>query len=140
MALYPYVENNSVQFKVVGDGYDEWPAGFQPENGNIARAVASCPVCGSTVADKMTRKLFQEGKAGQRMVAVVLHKPKIQGKRYRVATEEDVVVFQEAEAALQIKQEKLMLEWGIDAVPDEPMPPKETFRFSSATLWHVEMG
>ncbi len=124
VALFPFVENNAVQFTIVGDGYEAWPAGFEPENGSVARAVAICPVCGSTIADKMTRQLFQTGQAGQRMVAVVLHKPKTQGKRYRVATEQDMAIFKQAEACLQEKREKLMLEWGMDPVPDEPIESK----------------
>ncbi|MBN1472867.1 MAG: DUF1156 domain-containing protein [Syntrophaceae bacterium] len=130
VALCPYVEKNMVQFKIVSEGpalsgaegYEQWPDGFQPENGTVARAVAACPVCGSTVAANMTRKLFQEGQAGQRMVAVVTHKAGTSGKRYRIATTQDTAVFAEAEAYLQEKREKLMLEWGMDPVPDEKIP------------------
>jgi len=111
----------SVAFKIVGDGYEQMPAEFDPANGTVARAVATCPVCGSTVAANTTRKLFQEGKAGQRMIAVVTHKPGTQGKKYRIANENDIQVFKEAEKYLEEKREKLMLEWGMDPVPDEPM-------------------
>ncbi|MGC8816078.1 MAG: DUF1156 domain-containing protein, partial [bacterium] len=71
VSLYPYVEGKEVKFKIVGDGYEGWPSNFDPEKGTVSRAVAECLVCGSVVDDKTTRKLFQEGKAGQRMVAVV---------------------------------------------------------------------
>ena len=64
---------------------------------------------------------FRKGKAGQRMVAVVLHHPKKRGKTYRVAEEADVHVFSEAEGHLEEKRERLMLEWGMDPVPDEAM-------------------
>ena len=127
VALFPFVEHKTVQFKIVGDGpvlsgvegYEPMPAGFDPGQGTIAKAVAACPVCGAAVADKLTRKLFQTGQSGQRMVAVVRHKPKTQGKTYRVATEQDMAVFKEAAAYLQEKREKLMLAWGLDPVPDE---------------------
>jgi len=79
-------------------------------------------VCGSTIDDKTTRRLFQEGKSGQRMVAVVLHHPRRQGKTYRIAKEEDLEVFYEAERYLEEKRAKLMDEWGIDPVPDEEIP------------------
>ena len=85
-----------VAFKIVGDGYDEMPSRFDPANGTVARAVATCPVCGSTVEAKKTRKLFQEGKAGQRMIAVVTHKPGTHGKKYRLATEKDLQIFKDA--------------------------------------------
>ncbi|RLF71964.1 MAG: DNA methylase [Thermoplasmata archaeon] len=122
VALYPYVDGKEVKFRIVGDGYESMPSGFKPENGTVSRAVATCPVCGHTVKADITRKLFQTGKSGQRMIAVVLHKPGTKGKRYRLATEKDMEIFKEAEKYLEEKREKLMEEWGIDPVPDEPTP------------------
>ena len=122
VALYPDVESGRVDFKIVGDRYEQKPDNFDPTKGTISRAVAVCPVCGGTVEAKLTRKLFQEGKSGQRMAAVVLHKPGTTGKRYRVATDTDLAVFEGATAYLAEKREKLTLAWGLDAVPDEPTP------------------
>ena len=129
VALYPYVDGKEVKFKIVGDGYEKMPEGFDPSKGTVSRAIATCPVCGYTVDDKTTRKLFQEGKAGERMVAVVLHKHGTTGKRYRLATKKDLEVFREAEKYMEEKRQKLMDEWGIDPVPDEELPPKETLGF-----------
>lgn len=122
VALYPYVEGKEVKFKIVGDGYENIPSDFDPSKGTISRAIATCSVCGSVVDDKTTRKLFQEGKAKQRMVAVVLHKPGVQGKRYRLATEKDLGVFREAEKHLEEKRKSLTEEWEIDSVPNEEIP------------------
>ncbi len=129
VALYPYAESGEVKFKIVGTGYEPMPESFDPSKGTVSRAIATCLVCGSTVDDRTTRKLFQEGRAGERMVAVVLHKPGEQGKKYRLATEKDMEVFREAERYLEEKRQRLMEEWGIDPVPDEPLPPKETLGF-----------
>ena len=122
VALYPLGDNGAVNFKIVGDGYAPMPGDFDPTKGSVSRAVAVCPLCGRTVEAKLTRQLFQEGKAGQRMIAVVTHSPGTTGKRYRVATDADLAAFLEAEACLAEKQEKLTLEWGMGAVPDEPTP------------------
>jgi len=122
VALYPYVEGKEVKFKIVGDGYEKMPERFDPSQGTVSRAIAVCPVCGYIVDANTTRRLFQEGKAGQRMVAVVLHKPGEKGKRYRLATERDVKIFKEAERYLEEKRQRIMEEWGIDPVPDEPLP------------------
>ncbi len=122
VSLFPYVEKGAVLFKIVGDGYETMPDDFKPEDGTVARAVATCPVCGSVISDKITRKLFQEGKSGQRMVAVVLYKPGQKGKRYRTACESDVAVYRRAEEPLKLKRERLMNEWGMDPVPDEETP------------------
>jgi len=129
VSLYPYVEGKEVRFKIVGDGYEKIPEGFDPSKGTVSRAIATCPVCGYTVDANTTRKLFQEGKSEQRMVAVVLHKPRTAGKRYRLAMARDIEIFREAEKYLEEKREKLYEEWGIDPVPDEELPPKETLGF-----------
>ena len=115
--------SSACHFKIVGDGYEPWPEGFDPSQGTVSRAVATCPVCGGMVEARTTRRLFQEGKAGQRMVAVVLTPTRGRGgKTYRLATAADEQVYRQAEAALQEKRERLMLEWGMDPVPDEPLP------------------
>jgi len=129
VTLFPYVKEGAVRFRILGEGYEEMPDGFDPNNGTVAKAVATCPVCGSVVDAKTTRRMFQEGKAGQRMVAVVLHHPKKKGKTYRVATEEDLRVFSEAAGYLEEKRERLMQEWGMDPVPDEVLPPTGTLGF-----------
>ena len=114
--LKPFVNDGKVEFEIVEN------PDFDPAKGTVSRAIATCLVCGSTVDANTTRKLFQEGKSGQRMVAVVLHHPKGGGKVYRIANEEDLEVFKEAEKYLEDKRKKLMEEWGIDPVPDEPTP------------------
>ncbi|PLV56043.1 DUF1156 domain-containing protein [Thermotoga sp. SG1] len=129
VALYPYVEGKEVKFKIVGDGYEKMPEGFDPSKGTVSKAIVVCPVCGSVVDANTTRKLFQQGKAGQRMVVVVSHKSGATGKIYRLATEKDLEVFREAERYLEEKRQKLIEEWGIDPVPDEELPPEETLGF-----------
>lgn len=143
VALFPYIEkvgqSSRLSFKIVGDGYEKMPDGFNPENGTVARAVATCPVCGSPVDAKTTRRLFQEGKSEQRMVAVVLHHPKRKGKTYRIATERDMQIFREAEEYLKEKREKLMAEWGMDPVPDEPLK-RVPLTFGVINVWVYGMN
>jgi len=94
---------------------------FDPSEGTVSRANVVCPACSSGIDAKALRREAQEGRMGERMVAVVLHKPGRSGKIYRVATEEDMEVFRRAEKALETKRRQLMEEWGIDPVPDEPL-------------------
>jgi adenine-specific DNA methylase len=121
VALKPNVKDKRVEFEIVGQNND-FPSDFEPEKGTISRAIATCLVCRSSQDDKTVRKLFQDGKAGQRMIAVVLHRSREKGKIYRLATEKDLEVFKEAEKYLEEKRKKLMDEWGIDPVPDEEIP------------------
>ncbi len=129
VSLFPYVDGREARFKIVGTGYEPMPPDFDPTNGTVSKAVATCPVCGSVVDANTTRSLFREGKSGQRMAAVVLHRPGTNGKRYRIATDKDVKTFQKAEEYLEEKRGRLMAEWGMDPVPDEPLPPVGTLGF-----------
>jgi len=70
VTLKPFVNNGKVEFEIV-ENPDFDPT--DPTKGTVKGAVARCLVCGSTVDANTTRKLFQEGKVSQRMVAVVLH-------------------------------------------------------------------
>ena len=119
IAAYPYTKDGKVEFKIVGTGYEKMEDDFDPDKGTVSRAVVVCPVCGSAVEANTTRRLFQEGRAGERMVAVILTKPGETGKRYRVATEEDMEVFHKAAEYMEEKRQKLYDLWGIDPVPDE---------------------
>jgi putative DNA methylase len=129
VSLSPFVAGGKVEFKIVGVGHEPMPAGFDPEAGTVSRAVATCQVCGGIVDDDTTRQLFQQGKDGQKMVAVVTHKEGIEGKKYRLAVSKDIQIFQEAEKYLAGKRLRLATDWGMEAVPDEELPPKETLGF-----------
>jgi putative DNA methylase len=106
VALKPYIKNGKVEFEIVGQG-NPFPRDFEPEKGTVSRAVAHCLVCGGVVDDNTVRRLFQQGKAGQRMVSVVLNASKRQGKTYRLATEKDLEVFKKAEEYLMEKKRKI---------------------------------
>jgi len=127
---------------------------FDPDEGTVTRAHVRCPLCGGSIDDDTTRRLFREGKAGQRMMAVVLYCPhptpggfaatpsplppggrgegargRGEGKTYRLPADADREAYRAAGAALEEKRRELWAEWGIDPVPDEPLPPLETLGF-----------
>ena len=116
----PNPEAKRVDFEIVGQNGER--IDFDPEEGTVLRANVRCPLCGARMDDDTTRRLFREGRAGQRMVAVVLHHPNRPGKTYRLATEQDLEAYYAAEQALEEKRQKLWEEWGMDPVPDEPLP------------------
>jgi putative DNA methylase len=89
--------------------------------------------------DKTTRKLFREGKAGQRMMAVVGQKVNSKAKCYRVPFESDNEIFEKAEVALASKKQKLSLEWGIEPVPDEPLG-RVPITFGVINVWVYGMN
>jgi putative DNA methylase len=127
LRMVPNPKEKRVDFEIVGQNGER--IDFDPEEGTVLRANVRCPLCGARMDDEATRRLFREGKAGQRMVAVVLHHPNRPGKTYRLATEQDLKAYNAAEQALEEKRQKLWEEWGMDPVPDEPLPPLETLGF-----------
>ena len=77
--------------------------GFDPKDGTVHRANASCPVCGQVTKAKQVRQLAKDGHMGERLIAVVLHHPDETGKKYRLATDVDRQTFDEAAAYLDEK-------------------------------------
>lgn len=122
ITLYPYVSGKQVKYKIVGTGYEPMPDGFDPEKGSVSKAIATCPVCGGVTEAKDVRKQFQQGRSGQRMIAVVLTRREESGKKYRIATEKDLEIYKRAEKRLVEKSAELENEWGINPVPDEIIP------------------
>jgi adenine-specific DNA methylase len=120
LKIVPDHAHKRVEFEIVGQNGEPIP--FDPERGTVARANVECPLCGSVIDDQTTRRLFQEGKSGQRMVAVVLHHPQQAGKRYRLATAADLNAYYAAEQELLRVCARLREEWGMEPVPDEPLP------------------
>lgn len=129
IALYPDTSKGNLEFRIIGDGYEKWPKGFDPENGTISRAFATCPLCGTVIDDDKTRQLFQTGLASQRMIAVAFENKNGVGKLFRPANGDDLKIYQNAENLLQKKRESLRESWGLDPIPDEPLPPSGTLGF-----------
>lgn len=140
VALYPHIENEEVNFKIVGDGHEPTPNDFDPSNGTVSRAVAVCPCCRGTVEANLTRKLFQDRQTSERMVAVVTYKPNTIGKQYRVATEKDLAEFRATEGCLTEQCQKLTSEWGMNPVPDEPMNTKDPNTVAGRGYGFTEWG
>ena len=120
LRLIPNRAARRIDAEIVGQNGE--PIGFDPDEGTVARAHVRCPLCGGTIDDQTTRRLFREGKAGQRLMAVVLHHPRRSGKTYRLPIARDLEAYRAAEAALEAKRQQLWAEWGLDPVPDEPTP------------------
>ena len=130
VSLYPEVAHGKLEFRIIGDGYDEWPIGFDPEKGNIDNAVATCLHCGAVIDSSTTRKLFLTGYSGQKMISVILQPKYKEGKSYRIARTSDLEVYASAIDVLNKKIEILSKDWGISPIPDEEIRITEVRRIS----------
>jgi len=116
-------KDKRIDFKIVrGKEID-----FDPSHGTTRKGTVLCPVCGAGTGVKTVRKEAQEKRMGQRMIAVVLYKPKVRGKKYRIAKREDTVIFADAENYLSEKIKSWR--WNFNPLPDEDLPPLETLGF-----------
>ncbi|MCG9128543.1 DUF1156 domain-containing protein [Candidatus Poribacteria bacterium] len=122
ITLFPNIEHKHVNFSILGGDYGEIPEGFDPTKGTVIRAIVTCPICNSAITANHTRQLFQDGQAGEQMLAVVTQHQDIKGRRYRLAADDDITRFNEAHLKLLDKRKILTLKWGLDPVPDEPTP------------------
>jgi adenine-specific DNA methylase len=129
VALFPSVNNNKVEFKIVGDAYGNFPSGFKPENGTVNRAIVTCPLCGNTIDAKTTKKLFHNYSSSERLVAVVTQKPGISERKYRIANNNDYEIFKLAYQKLKNLEIELETTIGINPIPDESLPIRGTLGF-----------
>ncbi len=121
VALKPIPNRNvrRVDFAIV-EGEDR---DFDPSKGTVSRGNAVCLLCGTAAKDKYLKAEAQAGRMGHRLVAVVTTRGKGQGRNYRLATEEDLAAFQEAEKALErLLQTPSPWPYGLPWVPKEPSP------------------
>lgn len=130
IALFPTPSKSEVNFKIVGDGYGEFPKTFDPNKGSISKAIVTCQKCGSSIDAKTTKRLFAENPENERLIAVVYrNKRKGKGKLYRLATATDIKNVARAKKRLEEKIPILEEKWKISPVPDESLPPKGTLGF-----------
>lgn len=95
---------------------------FRPEKGTVVRADAACLVCDQITKANDVRKLFQESKMGERMIAVVLSDPKETEKHYLIATERDTKIIEDVKECLDKKISNWP--WLDNPIPKEEAPPE----------------
>ena len=90
------------------------------------------------------KKLFAEGKSGQRKMIAVIADDRDGHRKYRLANKDDVRIYKEVEDVLQQKSILLTSKWGFDPVPDEPIhtpddkeykPGKLLYNFTPVLLY-----
>ncbi len=119
IVLKPSVKNSEIHFEIAD--YDKL-SDFNPNKGTVSRAIVECPVCKSKIDGDTTRKLFQDGKSGEKLVAVILNEKNKKGKIYRIATIKDKEIFENSKKQLNIKIKSFLEKWGMDPIPNEEIP------------------
>jgi adenine-specific DNA methylase len=122
VSLFPYIYKKDVKFKIVGTGYENFPEDFEPNEATVSRSIVTCLVCKSTIDAKTTRKIFQKKENSERLIAVINHFTNKSGKEYRLANQNDIIIFNEAKQNLQLLVTELEKKWGMEPLPNEELP------------------
>ena len=122
IALFPYEDGGQIAFSIIDTAHEPIPENFDPGKGTINNGIVTCPLCNSTIPSKEKRLLFQAGMAREQILSVVIQHQNITGKQYRLATDEDIAIFNHAQRQLFEKRQFLKEKWKLDPVPDEPVP------------------
>jgi adenine-specific DNA methylase len=97
---------------------------FDPSEGTISRATVRCISCEEVISPKMLKEFAKLGKIKEQMTIVILRSPKKPKKIYRIATEDDLVIYEKAEKYLhdKLNTDKEFSE----LIPNEHLPPVGT--------------
>lgn len=98
---------------------------FDPQERTVKRADVRCLVCGQITKSNLTRNLARQGKMGERLAVVILKRPGASGKKYRIARERDIEIFNKSDEYLKEKINKWP--WLENPIPDEKIAPIGTY-------------
>jgi putative DNA methylase len=118
LALVPNLVEKRVEFQIV---YNAKPS--SAVGGTVRRGSATCPCCGFTTPVEAVRRQLKTrlgGAIDARLIAVVTYIPGVQGRRYRLATENDYQFARQA--AKELEQRRSKSTGPISIVPDESYP------------------
>lgn len=118
LRMVPEPARRAVDFEIV-DGISARNVG----EGTVRRGSATCPCCGFTTPVSSVRRQLKQrhgGAADAQLVALVVTRPREQGRFFRLPTSQDIEAAQKAAAELVQRKEAHVGEWSL--IPDEPTP------------------
>jgi adenine-specific DNA methylase len=125
IALHPVVQDNSKKlfFEIINAELST--VGFDPSQGTFSRGTFQCPVCNSISSNQILSRAAQAGELGEMPLAMIYQDQNKQ-KDYRPLSEEDIRLFQEAQA-VQKKYD--------NDVPDEDLAEELGIRRYGFSRW-----
>lgn len=120
LALKPIIGDKEMKFELVEN------PNFDPSHGTVSGARTECPYCGNVITPVEMKKIFKEGKYGEKIVFVSYKINGRGGRIIRLPTSEDISLFEDAERYLKEKEKELSDKWGVSPVPDEEFDDPES--------------
>lgn len=122
-SLLHFIDDGKIVFKIVGPGYEDIPSKHNPSVGTVSKGVTvTCPSCQFRNKNKIIHELFKENKIKQKMIVIILVDHKKNRKHFRLANKKDIDDFDSVKKFLEKKRSIIFEKWGIDPIPNEPVP------------------
>jgi putative DNA methylase len=121
LTMVPIISSNTVQFEIFDIDSKSLPKNFNPQEGTISKAIATCLVCKTRIPGKSIRKIFSDGKSKQKMIACVYLTKNERGKKFRAIQKKDLEAYESSKKTLEKKRIELSKKFNIDPIPDEDL-------------------
>ena len=122
VAYHPIIDKVSkhIDFEILENANEIKKCGLNPDKGFVIEGDAFCPICNQVTKTGEVRKQARQSNMGNRLIVVIYYHPGQVGKKYRIATDKDILLFQESKTSLENK----LSTWPYleSPIPDEPIP------------------
>lgn len=127
IALVP-VKGRKISFQIIRID-EKGTEGFNPTNGNVADGKATCLSCDHRMTPDQVKALFNAKKNSERLNVIIYKTSGQFGKTYKISTQNDIDLFEEARKMLNEKQKTFYEKYGFSPIPTESLPRTGTLGF-----------
>lgn len=136
IAVHPHVKGKKIEFKIIGDGYEEIPKGFELTKGTISGGRAICIACNTVIDPNTLKSLFWKNESYDKQIVAIVRKEGSPGKTYRPINNDDMTRFTSTAKYMKIKRETLFEKFILDPIPDEIIPtPENAEHVQGGSYW-----
>ncbi len=115
----PRISQNRLELPIK-ESFDDEIKNFDPSCGTIRRGVATCPQCGYSIPPQELKRMFQQKKYKEKLIASIYRSHAKKGKIYKMASEKDLTTYHKAQTYLRHKIKTLE-----NIFPFPPLPSEE---------------
>jgi len=131
IALFPFKDKNQVKFKIVGTDYEKFPSGFDPSNGTVNNAIATCLFCNSRTK---TREFLSSGNFSEEIICIIVDdKGK---KKFVLANNKQNEILIEIEKNIKNIVAKELKKGKFSPIPNELIPTPDNKEYQPGGLYY----
>lgn len=117
--LYPKIIGTNIIFDII---YNTIPPSFNPDKGTVTRQRAICLNCHNIITRQYIKELFKLNKVQDRLAVIILYDEKHRKLIYKIPTENDINLFNQANKYLEIKINDFLKKWNYNPIPFDKIP------------------